>query len=78
MCLAIPGRLESLDETADSLERKGWVDFGGVRKEIYLAYLPEAKVGDYVLVHVGFAMSILDEKVAQGILEELESYEFPE
>jgi hydrogenase expression/formation protein HypC len=49
----------------------GKVDFGGIRKEISLAFTPEAKAGDYVLVHVGFALSIVDEAEAQKIFETL-------
>ena len=77
MCLAIPGRIVEVNE--DGLMRMGRVDFGGVIREICLAYVPEAQIGDYVIVHVGFAISQLDEDEAQetirllvesGILEE--------
>ena len=64
MCLAIPGKIESISE-ADPLLRIGKVSFGGVLKEVSLAYVPEAKVGDYVIVHVGFAISKVDEAEAQ-------------
>jgi hydrogenase expression/formation protein HypC len=58
MCLAVPGRV--LDSAGDDLlTRTGRVDFGGVIKEISLAYTPEAVVGDHVLVHVGFAIAVL-------------------
>lgn len=63
MCLAIPGRI--LEVTEDGLMRMGRVDFGGVIREVCLAYVPEAQVGDYVVVHVGFAISQLDEDDAQ-------------
>ena len=63
MCLAIPGRI--VEVTEDGLMRMGRVDFGGVTREVCLAYVPEAQVGDYVIVHVGFAISQLDEDEAQ-------------
>jgi hydrogenase expression/formation protein HypC len=63
MCLAIPGRIVEVNE--DGLMRMGRVDFGGVAREVCLAYVPEAQVGDYVIVHVGFAISQLDEDEAQ-------------
>ena len=55
----------------DSLERAGKVDFGGILKEASLACVPEARVGDYVIVHVGFALSVVDETEAQKIFEYL-------
>jgi hydrogenase expression/formation protein HypC len=67
MCLAIPGRIVETDE--DALMRMGKVDFGGVTREVCLAYVPEAQVGDYVIVHVGFAISQLDEEEAQQTLQ---------
>jgi hydrogenase expression/formation protein HypC len=66
MCLAVPGRILSLD-VGDL--RMGRVDFGGIVKEISLAYVPEALVGDYVIVHAGFAISRLDEEEARKTLE---------
>jgi hydrogenase expression/formation protein HypC len=54
------------------LERAGKVSFGGVVKEVSLAYLPEAKVGDYVIVHVGFALSVVDEAEAQAVFAYLQ------
>ncbi len=68
MCLAVPGKIVKILE-ADALLRRGKVDFGGVQKEICLAYTPEAEVGDYVLVHVGFSLSRIDEQEAQRIFE---------
>jgi len=68
MCLAVPGKITSV-EGNDPLLRVGKVDFGGVVKQINLAYVPEAKVGDYVLVHVGFAISIVDEAEALETLD---------
>ncbi len=70
MCLAVPGKLISVDDSP-SLLRTGKVNFGGILKEASLAYVPEAKVGDYVLVHVGFALSIVDEDEATQVFEYL-------
>jgi hydrogenase expression/formation protein HypC len=70
MCLAIPGRVMSV-EGADELTRTGKVSFGGVVKEVNLAYVPEAGVGDYVVVHVGFALSKVDEAEARQVFEYL-------
>ena len=71
MCLAIPGKVVSVIEEAELTLRRGKVDFGGVQKEICLAYTPEAAVGDYVLVHVGFALSVVDPDEAQKIFDTL-------
>ncbi len=65
MCLAIPAKIISVSENNDSLQRMARVDFSGVIKDISLAYLPDAKVNDYVIVHAGLALSILDEDEAQ-------------
>jgi hydrogenase expression/formation protein HypC len=70
MCLAIPGLVLSLSD-GDPMLRTGKVSFGGVAKEVNLAYVPEAKVGDYVIVHVGFAIGIVDEKEARQVFEYL-------
>ena len=79
MCLAVPGKILSI--TGEDILRSGAVSFGGITKQVSLAYVPEAKVGDYVIVHVGFAISIVDEDEAKqtfeylkkmGELEELE------
>jgi hydrogenase expression/formation protein HypC len=70
MCLAVPGKIESIEGT-DQMLRSGKVNFGGILKNINLAYVPEAKIGDYVLVHVGFAISIIDEAEAQQVFEYL-------
>ncbi len=67
MCLAIPGRVEEI--TTDGVIRVGRVNFGGVVKRVCLDYVPEIAVGDYAIVHVGFAISIIDEKTAQETLE---------
>lgn len=72
MCLAIPGRLEERFEARDL--PMGKVDFNGVRREVCLAYVPEASVGDFVVVHVGFAISVVDPVEAArmlAILDEL-------
>jgi hydrogenase expression/formation protein HypC len=61
----------SVDEQIDPTLRHAKVDFGGIRKDISLAFTPEAKAGDYVLVHVGFALSVVDEVEAQRIFESL-------
>ncbi|MGY0490633.1 HypC/HybG/HupF family hydrogenase formation chaperone [Streptomyces sp. WG-D5] len=69
MCLGIPGRVLAVRE--DAGVRMGDVDFGGVRREACLAYVPEAEVGTYVVVHVGFAISRLDEAEAVRTLDVL-------
>lgn len=71
MCLAVPGKLMSV--SGEDLNRTGKVSFGGVVKEVSLAYVPEAQVGDYVIVHVGFALSRVDEAEAQRVFEYLEA-----
>ncbi len=71
MCLAIPGQLLDI-KGDDPLMRSGRVSFGGLIKEINLAYTPEAKVDDYVLVHVGFAISIIDEVEAERVFSYLD------
>lgn len=74
MCLAIPGKIETItSESADLLSRKGKVNFGGIIKEISLAYVPEAKVGDYVIVHVGFALGVVQEDEARKVFEYLKA-----
>ena len=67
MCLAVPGKI--LDVSGSDTTRMGMVSFGGVGKEACLAFVPEAKVGDYVLVHAGFAISVVDETEATQTLE---------
>jgi hydrogenase expression/formation protein HypC len=80
MCLAVPGQLISIDESrqdeselpADALlHRRGKVSFGGIIKNVSLAYVPEATIGHYVIVHVGFALSIVDPLEAQQTLQYL-------
>jgi hydrogenase expression/formation protein HypC len=70
MCLAIPGRITDISGD-DPIMRAGRIDFGGIIKEINLAYVPEARVGDYVLVHVGFALTVIDEAEAERVFEQL-------
>jgi hydrogenase expression/formation protein HypC len=72
MCLAVPGRIVEIIDRGDIAFRVGKVDFGGIRKEVSLAYTPEAEVGKYVLVHVGFAISVIDEEEAKRVFEYLE------
>lgn len=64
MCLAIPGKLEEITEQLDETFRIGKVSFDGIRKQVNLTMVPEAKPGDYVLVHVGAAIQVVDEKEA--------------
>jgi hydrogenase expression/formation protein HypC len=72
MCLAIPGRITEIVEDAEPALRRGKVDFAGVKKEISLAFTPDAVIGDYVLVHAGFALNTVDEDEARKIFEHLE------
>ena len=68
MCLAVPGQLLSASGD-DPLTRAGRVSFGGIIKDINLAFVPEAVVGDYLLVHAGFAISVIDEQEAGRIFD---------
>ncbi len=73
MCLAIPGQIQRIQD--DDL-RTGTVSFSGVTKDVCLALVPEASVGDYVIVHVGFAISKIDEQAAKeslALIEQLSS-----
>jgi hydrogenase expression/formation protein HypC len=70
MCLAVPGKVLSI--TGDEpLTRVGKVNFGGIIKDVNFAYVPEAKVGEYVIVHVGFALNTVDEAEANQVFEYL-------
>jgi len=69
MCLAVPGKLVEVIDRGDPLTRTGRVSFGGIVKEVNLAYVPEAQVGDFLTVHVGFALSIVDEEDARLVFE---------
>lgn len=73
MCLGIPGKILELFERDDL--PMGKVQFGGIAKDVCLAYTPEVKVGDYVIVHVGFAISHVDEQEAQEIFSYLHEIE---
>jgi len=67
MCLGVPGKITKIFKKGDLL--MGKIDFGGVVRETCLAYVPEAKIGDYALVHVGFALNIISEQEAQETLD---------
>ena len=71
MCLGIPGKVASLDAGSNGLPT-GKIDFNGIVKEACLAYVPEAKVGDYVIVHAGFAISVVDPEEAQQVFKYLD------
>ncbi len=71
MCLAIPGEIIEVRE-GDDLDRTGRVRFGGIVKEVNLAFVPDAKVGDYALVHVGVAISTIDPEEARQVFRYLE------
>jgi hydrogenase expression/formation protein HypC len=72
MCLAIPGKIVSISgNLADAFSLQGKVNFGGIVKEVSLAYVPEAEVGQYVIVHVGFAISLVHEQEALLVFEYL-------
>ena len=83
MCLGVPGKIVQIDENPIGMSM-GRVNFGGILKEVCLAYVPEAQVGDYVVVHVGFAISCIDEAEAQEVfkflaeMEELAELEIPQ
>jgi hydrogenase expression/formation protein HypC len=74
MCLAIPGKIVSISGE-EPLQRTGKIDFGGILKQVSLAYVPEANIGDYVIVHVGFAISRVDEEEAHKVFEYLREME---
>ena len=71
MCLAIPGKITAIPIALDAIFRKGKVSFGGIQKEVDLTMVPEARVGDYVLVHVGVAISVVNEEEARKTFEYL-------
>lgn len=70
MCLAVPGKLISMTDDPP-IARRGRVDFAGTVKDVSLAFVPDAKIGDYVLVHVGFAITRVSETDAQGVFDYL-------
>lgn len=76
MCLAVPGKVLSIAGD-DVLTRAGRIDFGGVIKQVNLIYTPEAEVGDHVLVHVGFAIAVIDEQEAGRVFDLLRQIEEP-
>ncbi len=76
MCLAVPGKIIEIYEVGGL--KMGKVDFGGVKREACLAYIPDAQVGDYTVIHVGFAISKLSEQEAQeslALLQEIVNFE---
>ena len=78
MCLGVPGQIVEVRQVEGL--RMATVDFGGTRREVCLAYLPEADLGDYVVVHVGFAISLISQAEAretQALLEEIAAQELP-
>ncbi len=79
MCLAVPGKIIEIYQAEELL--MGKIDFGGVVREACLAYVPEAKVGDYTLIHVGFALNLIDEKEALetlALLDEISNQDLSE
>ena len=78
MCLAVPGKIIEIYEQTGLL--MGKVDFGGVIREVCLTYVPEAKIGDYTIIHVGFALNLIDEKEALetlALLDEISNQDLP-
>ncbi len=71
MCLAIPGQVEQIFEDAGLTMAR--INFGGIRKNVCMEYTPEAKIGDYLLVHVGFAISVINEEEAMRTLDFLKT-----
>jgi hydrogenase expression/formation protein HypC len=72
MCLAVPGKITEITGGDDDLLRQAKVSFAGIMRDVSLAYVPEAQVGDYVMVHVGLALSVVDEHEAAETLCYLE------
>ena len=72
MCLGVPGQVVSIEENPEGMTM-GKVSFGGIKKEVCLACVPEVRVGEYVIVHVGFAISRLDENEAREVFRTLEA-----
>jgi hydrogenase expression/formation protein HypC len=71
MCLGIPGEIVAIDRPKEGELLQGVVSFGGVKKRVCLAYVPEARLGDYAIVHAGFALNVVDEARAQEIFTTL-------
>jgi len=78
MCLAVPGKIVTILVEEHLGLRRGKVDFGGIRKEVCLDYTPDAQVGDYVMVHVGFALSTVNEEEAQRVFDALREFDLLE
>jgi hydrogenase expression/formation protein HypC len=79
MCLAVPGKIIDIYEQSGLL--MGKIDFGGVVREVCLTYVPEAKIGDYTIIHVGFALNLIDEKEALetlALLDEISKQDLPD
>ena len=79
MCLAVPGKITEIYEANGLL--MGKIDFGGVVREACLTYVPEAKVGEYTIIHVGFALHLIDEEAALetlALLNEISNQDLPE
>lgn len=72
MCLAIPGKIMTIEETDETVFQIGKVSFSGITKRINLSLVPEAKIGDHVLVHVGVAVSVIDEEEARKTMNFLQ------
>ena len=70
MCLGVPGKVIKIEENPLGMTM-GRVDFAGITKDVCLAYVPEVQLGDYVIVHVGFAISVVDEEEAMQVFEYL-------
>jgi hydrogenase expression/formation protein HypC len=69
MCLGVPGKITQIDDSSALGLAMGKVSFGGIAKDICMAYVPEARVGDYVIVHAGFALNVIDEAEAQEVFK---------
>jgi hydrogenase expression/formation protein HypC len=76
MCLAVPGKIVAIEGDAEL--RMARIDFDGVQRDVCLAYVPEARLGDYVLVHVGFAIATIDEAEARETLAAIAALDLPE
>jgi hydrogenase expression/formation protein HypC len=74
MCLGVPGKVVKIEENPLGMTM-GRVDFAGITKDVCLAYVPEVQVGDYVIVHVGFALNKVDEDEAMKVFEYLKEME---
>lgn len=71
MCLAIPGQIETIDAALDDTFRLARVSFGGIKRQVNLSMVPTAQIGDYVMVHVGVAISVVNENEARTTMEYL-------